>query len=102
MSTETQQRAARRVRNAGPKWVTEQCQPIPCDRYDRRSEVAERFALRLARREHGNGAAVGACVIGAEWRDGFEVEAFIGRRNKRGETTGGNIRFTVRLEGGAR
>lgn len=102
MNPDTAQRTARRVRNAGPKWTCPQCLPIPCDRYDRRAEVAEVFALRLARREHGNGAVVGACVIGAEWSDGFEVEAFVGRRTRRGETVGGNIRFTVRLEGGAR
>lgn len=102
MSSETEQRASRRVRNTGPKWVTPQCLPIPCDRYDRRAEVAEVFALRLARREYGNGAVVGACRIGLEWSDGFQVEAYTGRRTRRGETVGGDIRFTVRMEGGAR
>ena len=58
------------------------------------------FARRLARRAFGRKGIVRTLVEDSwdENRDLIEYAAFIGYRSGPGETTGHNVRFTVRIE----
>jgi len=60
------------------------------------------FARRLARRAFGRRGIVRTLVEDSwtESRDLIEYGAFIGYRSGPGETTGHNIRFTIRIERG--
>lgn len=65
--------------------------------------AAEVFAARLARRAFGRRGLVRTLVEDSytDDRSLIEYAAFIGYPSGRNETTGHNIRFTVRIEGGS-
>lgn len=62
------------------------------------NEAAEIFASRKARFAFGRSARVGAFRADCQSQDGTvgEYEVFIGRSTGLHETTGRNVRFTVR------
>jgi hypothetical protein len=78
-----------------PIYICEKHRAVEADTF---SEAAGVFALRKARAKYGSSAQVGALRLDCWSQDGTlsEYEAFIGHSTGRNQTTGNNVRFTVR------
>ena len=68
---------------------------------DDMGSAAAIFAERLARRKFGRSAYCRTMRLDSWSQDGTlgEYDAFVGTTTGRNETTGSNVRFTVRAEG---